>query len=78
MLAKVTSKNQITIPKRIMDQMPDVRYFDLELRDGMVLLRPLRLHETSLEQIRAKVDNLGLRPDTVKKAVEWARSRQCR
>lgn len=29
MLAKITSKNQITIPKRIMDQIRDTRYFEI-------------------------------------------------
>ena len=34
MLAKLTSKNQITISKKIMDQIPEARYFEVELRDG--------------------------------------------
>ena len=75
MLVKMTSKNQITIPKRVMDQMPDVKYFDLEVKDGKAVLRPVKLYETSLEQIRGKVKRLGLRPDSVKEAVEWARSK---
>jgi len=29
MLAKLTTKNQITIPKSIIDQIPDARYFDV-------------------------------------------------
>jgi len=41
-LAKITSKNQITIPKKIMDQIPETRYFEVELRDGAVILKPLR------------------------------------
>jgi bifunctional DNA-binding transcriptional regulator/antitoxin component of YhaV-PrlF toxin-antitoxin module len=75
MLAKITSKNQITIPKKIMDQLPDVHYFDLELSEGLVILRPVKLYETNLEQIREKVKKLGLGPETVREAVKWARSR---
>jgi len=75
MLAKITSKNQITIPKKVMDQMPNVKYFDLELKDGIVLLRPVRLYDTNLEQIRDKIEKLGLRSDSVREAVEWARSK---
>ena len=41
MLTKITSKNQITIPKKIIDQLPDVQYFDLEVKEGIVLLKPL-------------------------------------
>jgi hypothetical protein len=37
MLAKLTSKNQITIPKKIIDQIPEARYFEVELRDGAVV-----------------------------------------
>ncbi len=44
MLTKITSKNQITIPKKIMDQLPEVRHFDIELKDGTVVLKPLRLY----------------------------------
>jgi bifunctional DNA-binding transcriptional regulator/antitoxin component of YhaV-PrlF toxin-antitoxin module len=75
MLAKVTSKNQITIPKKVMEQMPDVKYFDLEVEGGVVILRPVRLYETNLEQIRGKIRKLGLGSNTVREAVEWARSK---
>jgi len=75
MLAKITSKNQITIPKKIIEQLPDVEYFEVELKDGVVMLRPLRVYNTSLEKIRAKVKKLGLQENTVKEAIEWARSK---
>ena len=75
MLAKMTSKNQITIPKKIMDQMPSVKYFEVELKDGKIELKPLRVYETDLEKIHAKMKNLGLKPNSVREAVEWARSK---
>ena len=75
MLAKMTSKNQITIPKKIMDQMPGVKYFEVELKDGIIELKPLRVYETDLEKIRSKMKNLGLKPNSVREAVEWARSK---
>ena len=75
MLAKKTSKNQITIPKKIIEQLPDVEYFDVELIDGVVMLKPLITYSTSLEKIRAKVKKLGLQENTVKEAIEWARSK---
>ena len=75
MLAKMTSKNQITIPKKIIEQLPDVEYFEVELKDGIVMLRPLKVYDTSLEQIRAKVKKLGLNENTVKEAIKWARSK---
>ncbi len=75
MLAKMTSKNQITIPKKIIEQLPDVEYFKVELKDGVVMLRPLKTYDTSLERIRTKVKKLGLQENTVKEAIEWARSK---
>ena len=60
MLAKMTTKNQITIPKKIIEQLPDVEYFEVELKDGVVMLSPLRVYDTSLEEIRAKIKKLGL------------------
>ena len=51
MLTKVTSKNQITIPKKIIDQIPETQYFDVELKEGTILLKPLKIYGTDLEQI---------------------------
>jgi len=75
MLAKITSKNQITIPKKIIDQVPDVDYFDVQLKDGVILLKPLQFYDTDLEKIRAKMKKLGLRENAVPEAVKWARSK---
>ncbi len=75
MLAKITSKNQITIPKKIIDQIPDVDYFDVELKGGTILLRPLRFYDTDLEKIRAKFKKLGLKQNSVAEAIKWARSK---
>ena len=75
MLAKLTAKNQITIPKKIIDQMPDVRYFDVELEDGSIVLKPLRIYDTDLERIRSKVKKIGLTEKSVAEAIRWARSK---
>jgi len=75
MLAKLTSKNQITIPKKIMDQIPEARYFEVELRDGAVILKPLRTYSTSLNAIRSKAKDLGLNPDWHPGSYQMARSK---
>jgi len=47
MVAKMTSKNQITIPKRILERAglvglkEEERYFDVEVKDGTILLKPV-------------------------------------
>ena len=75
MLAKMTSKNQITIPKKIVEQLPDVEYFEVALKDGVVMLKPLKIYDTSLGKIRTKIKKLGLKESTVREAIEWARSK---
>ena len=75
MLAKLTSKNQITIPKKIIDEMPDVQYFDVELKGGAIILKPLRIYDTDLERIRSKVKKIGLTQKSVAEAIKWARSK---
>ena len=75
MLAMITSKNQITIPKRIIEQIPDANYFDVELKGGVVVLKPVRFYDTDLEKIRTKVNKLGLKQNSVAEAIKWARSK---
>lgn len=75
MLAKMTSKHQITIPKKIIEQLPDVEYFEVELKDGVVMLKPLKIYDTNLDKIRRKIKKLDLQENTVKEAIKWARSK---
>ena len=75
MLVKVTSKNQITIPKKIMEKFPGTRYFEIESTGEAVVLKPLKLSDASLDQIRSKIDQLGLKPTSIREAVKWARKR---
>jgi len=73
MLAKITSKNQITIPKKIMNQLPETEYFDVVLKDGIVTLKPLVTYDSDLISIREKMKKLNLGSDAVREAVAWAR-----
>ena len=75
MLVKVTSKNQITVPKKIMEKFPGTQYFEIESTGDAVLLKPLKISDASLEQIRTKIDQLGLKPTSIREAVKWARKR---
>ena len=75
MLAKLTSKNQITIPKKIIDEIPDVRYFDVELKEGTIVLKPIQIYDTDLERIRSKMKKIGLTQKSVAEAIKWARAK---
>ncbi|NOY70675.1 MAG: AbrB/MazE/SpoVT family DNA-binding domain-containing protein [Deltaproteobacteria bacterium] len=76
MLGKMTSKNQITIPKKIIEKIPDAKHFDIEFNDGIITLNPVKFHEMTLEHIRSKMDQLGLKEDSVAEAMQWARSKK--
>lgn len=72
MLAKLTAKNQLTLPKRITDELGKVEYFDVETRNGQVVLTPVRIQRA--DAVRAKLAELDLTEGTIREAVEWARN----
>ncbi len=78
MLAKKTSKNQITLPKPIVRQLPHAEYFDISLRDGEVILKPVVISAPGegLKAVREKIRDLGLTEKNVEGAIRWARSRR--
>ena len=43
MLAKITSKNQLTLPKSITQSIGPVEYFDVTTNAGQIILTPVRI-----------------------------------
>jgi hypothetical protein len=78
MLAKKTSKNQLTLPKRIVEALPETDYFDVTLREGAVVLRPVAITEpgSKLATVRRKIRDLGLTSKDIDNAIRWARTRR--
>lgn len=78
MLAKKTSKNQVTLPKKIVTALPETEYFDVTLREGAVVLRPVTISDpgTKLATVRRKIKELGLTPRDIDTAIRWARARR--
>jgi hypothetical protein len=75
MLAKMTSKNQLTLPRSVTDQLgAGTEYFDVVLRDGQIVLTPVRIQRS--DAVRAKLAALGLGAPDVSDALNWARSGQ--
>ena len=72
MLAKVTSKNQLTLPKAAVQAVGPVEYFDVAVREGQIVLTPVRIQRG--DAVRAKLAALGLGEADVADAVRWARS----
>ena len=71
MLAKMTSKNQLTLPKSITTALGATEYFDVEVRNGQIILTPVRIQRG--DAVRAKLAELGLQEQDIADAVAWAR-----
>lgn len=71
MLAKRTSKNQLTLPKAVVQAVGEPEYFEVNTDDGRIVLTPVRLQQA--EAVRNKLDKLGIRETEIKDAVAWAR-----
>ncbi|MFO7638900.1 MAG: AbrB/MazE/SpoVT family DNA-binding domain-containing protein [bacterium] len=77
MLTKKTSKNQVTIPRALLDELPETDYFDASIRDGAILLRPVRVTPAAdIEVVRDRLASEGIEPDEVEQAIKWARRRK--
>lgn len=71
MLAKLTAKNQLTLPKAVLAAFPEAEYFDVTEENGRIVLAPVRV--TRANAVRAKLADLGLTEADVAEAVAWAR-----
>jgi len=71
MLAKITSKNQLTLPKAVTQAVGPAEYFQVEARAGQIVLTPVRIQRA--DAVRAKLAELSLSEADVADAVAWAR-----
>lgn len=71
MLAKLTSKNQITLPKAVVSSVEAAEYFDVTVENGRIVLTPVQLRQA--EAVREKLEKLGISEQDVEDAIAWAR-----
>lgn len=71
MLAKMTSKNQLTLPKAVTQAIGPAEFFEVELRAGQIVLTPVRFQRA--DAVRGKLAALDLSEADVASAVAWAR-----
>ena len=71
MLAKLTSKSQITLPKAIVAQIDVAEYFDDTVEGGRIILTPVRIQ--TLQALRDKLEKLGISEQNLDDAIDWAR-----
>ncbi|HXF45836.1 MAG TPA: AbrB/MazE/SpoVT family DNA-binding domain-containing protein [Burkholderiaceae bacterium] len=71
MLAKLTAKNRLTLPKRIVDAVGPVEYFEVRAEGGQIVLTPVRFQRA--DAVRAKLAALGIGEKDVADAIAWVR-----
>ena len=73
MLAKMTAKNQLTLPKSVTAAVGATEYFDIETRNGQIVLTPVRIQRG--DAVRAKLAELDLTEQDIADAVGWSRQK---
>lgn len=73
MLAKKTSKNQITIPKAIIAAYEGIEYFDVTSENGRIILAPHNPKQA--DAVRDKLHSLGIKAVDIQDAIDSARSK---
>jgi hypothetical protein len=71
MIAKKTSKNQLTLPKKVADRFPGIDYFDVRVDADTIVLVPVR--PDRLRELQDRLEELGISEGDVRNAVAWAR-----
>ena len=74
MLAKLTAKNQLTLPKSITNEIAPTEYFDIKVENGQIILTPVTIHRT--DAVRTKLADLDLSEQDLLDAVAWVRAPQ--
>jgi len=72
MLAKMTAKNQLTLPKSVTKAVGDPRYYEVRAEGGQIVLTPVRIQRA--DAVRAKLAELELSEQDIEDAVTWART----
>ena len=71
MLARLTSKNQLTLPKGVVSAFPGARLFDVRAEGGRIILEPVQLSRA--DAVRDKLTELGIGESDIRDAIAWSR-----
>lgn len=71
MLSKLTSKNQLTLPKSIISEFSGVEYFDVTKENQRIVLTPVNIAQA--DTVRTKLAELGVTEADITEAIAWAR-----
>jgi len=70
-LAKLTSKNQLTLPKAVLSSCAGISYFEVTEDNGRIVLTPVRINRA--DAVRATLADLGITETDASDAVTWSR-----
>lgn len=73
-VAKLTSKNQLTLPKSVVERVGSADYFEVAFAGGKIVLTPLRLGRA--DAVREKLAKLKIRESDIGDAIAWARKKR--
>ncbi len=71
MIARLTDKNQLTIPESVISDFSDTEFFEVTCEDGRIVLTPVQL--TGIERVWQKIEERGITEQDITDAVKWAR-----
>jgi hypothetical protein len=71
MLAKITSKNQLALPKRVVQALCSPTHLEVEVQDGRLILTPPNVG--AADAVRRKLEALGITESDVADAVAAGR-----
>ena len=71
MLAKLTAKNQLTLPKSVLVTCEEATYFDVTSENGRIVLTPVRINRA--DAVRSKLAELGITEKDAADALAWVR-----
>lgn len=69
MLAKLTAKNQLTLPKAVTEPLGPVQYFEVQEKAGQIILTPVRIQRG--DALRAKLAELDIGEAALERALDW-------
>jgi len=72
MLTKITSKNQITLPKAVLSQCSPAEYYEVSAEGGRIVLTPVQI--TRMDKVWDKLQALDMTEQDIVEAVQWARA----
>ena len=71
MLVKLTSQNQVALPKSVTDAVGAVECFEVQVKSGQIILTPVPSQRAN--SVRTKLAELDLSEKEIAHAVSWAR-----